>query len=76
MGGTVAKTVHAKLTAIISKRFHVRQMGNDMVKAKRKKIHVVSEDFLEQAMKVNPITYIINNSICSWGHDVSTHGLV
>lgn len=72
MGGTVAKALHENLTAIISNEYEVRNMNDDMAKAKRMQIHVVSVEFLEQAMKGNSSSLIVNNTICDWGYDVST----
>lgn len=72
MGGTVAKALHENLTAIISNEYEVHNMNDDMAQAKRMRIHVVSIEFLEQALKGNPISFIVNNTICDWGYDVSS----
>lgn len=72
MGGTVSKTIHKNLAAIISNDVEVQRMGDFMKKAKKMKIHVVSEQFLVEILKMEPIFFINNHAICDWGHDVSS----
>lgn len=70
-GGKVVSEIHSKLAAVISTRYHVEKMGPEMIQAEKNGIQVVSEDFLNRIQSTEVIEYIIKNSICDWGDDVS-----
>lgn len=72
-GGKVGTDIHNRLAAIISTEKEVRRMGDQMKEARDLLIQVVSEDFLNDIYKPNadPILYILSNSICEWGGNVS-----
>lgn len=70
MGGKVVSIIHDKLAAVISNKQEVRNMGFQMVQAKKYNIQVVSEDFLTEANTTDPIFYIISKSLADWGGDV------
>lgn len=71
MGGKVVDKIDKNLTAILSKPDEVQTMGASMRKAKRCKIQVISEDFLTAIETTDPFLYIISQSLCDWGGDVS-----
>lgn len=70
MGGTVSKKVHQNLTAIISNTIEVQRMSKPMKEAKKNRISVVPVAFLDEVLMVEPISFINNNALCDWGHDV------
>lgn len=70
MGGKVSLKIHQNLTAVISTRDEVQCMGDFMKHAKQFKIHVIPVEFLDQVLEGDPISFIINGSLCDWGSDV------
>lgn len=73
MGGKIGTKVHSRVSAIISNPDEVQKMDKQMADARIYDIQVVSEDFLNetQSPDVDPIGYILSESICDWGGDVS-----
>lgn len=73
MGGKVGTKIHDRVAAVISTVDEVQKMGKQMTDARMYDIQVVSEDFLidTQCPDVDPIGYILSESICDWGGDVS-----
>lgn len=72
MGGKVVSVIHDELAAVISNKEEVNRMGSQIKIAKKHNIPVVSEDFLTEVSKGgDPIFYIICESLCEWGGDVS-----
>lgn len=74
LGGKIGIEIDDRVAAIISTENEVRKMGNQMREAQKHNIQVVSEKFLckIQNSGVDPISYIINKTICDWGGDVSS----
>lgn len=70
MGGKVVSVIHNKLAAVISNYDEVNKMRSHMKEAKKCNIQVVSEDFLEECKTIDPILYIISQSLSEWGGDV------
>lgn len=66
--------IHDRVAAIISTE-EVQQMGDQMTAARTRAIQVISEEFLNQIQHpeadFDPIGYILSESICDWGLDVS-----
>lgn len=71
MGGKVVDEIKRNLTAVLSNREEVKRMGSHMKKAKKYNIHVISEEFLTAIEITDPIPYIVSQSLCDWGRDVS-----
>lgn len=73
MGGKVVTKIKNTVMAIISTSEEVEKMNNRMQEAESEQIHVVSDDFLDEAKNcVGKIPdLVIKKSICSWGTDVS-----
>lgn len=71
MGGKVVKKIDKNLTAILSNSDEVQTMGAQMRKAKRHNIQVISEEFLTAIETTDPFLFIISQSLCDWGGDVS-----
>lgn len=72
LGGKIGTTIHSKLAAIISNHQEIKNMGFQMASAKIHKIQVVSVDFLTAIQTMDPIAYIISESLDdNWGGDVS-----
>lgn len=73
MGGKVGTKIHDRVAAIISTADEVQKMDTQMRYARMYDIQVVSEDFLNETKcpDVDPIGYILSESICDWGGDVS-----
>ena len=72
LGGKVVPNIHYKLAAVISTEDEVRKMSEQILTAKLYDIQIVSEAFLTDIAESNmdPILYIISQSICDWGGDV------
>lgn len=72
MGGKVGTKIHERVAAVISTADEVQEMGKEMTYARMYDIQVVSEDFLTetQSPDVDPIGYILSESICDWGGNV------
>lgn len=73
MGGKVITYIHKRCAAVISNMDEVQKMGNQMDEAFINNIQVISENFLNEIQNpdFDPIAYIISESICEWGGDVS-----
>lgn len=73
LGGKCATDVYDRVAAVISTSNEVQKMTHQMKDAQKHKIQVVTEEFLTEIQKpgVDPILYIISESICKWGGDVS-----
>lgn len=72
MGGKIVPNIHYKLAAVISNEDEMRKMSDQILTAKLYDVQVVSEAFLNDVAESNmdPILYIISQSICDWGGDV------
>lgn len=73
MGGKIGTKVHSRTAAIISNANEVQKMDKPLRDARMFDIQVVSEDFLNdtQSPDVDPVGYILTESICDWGGDVN-----
>lgn len=73
LGGKIAATIHYKLAAVISNEEELHKMSEQILTAKLYGIQIVSEAFLTEVAELNidPILYIISQSISDWGGDVS-----
>lgn len=73
MGGKVVTKIKRSVMAIISTEADVEKMGSRISEAQMEDIHVVSEDFLDEAKDyVGKIPeLVLKKNICSWGSDVS-----
>lgn len=73
LGGKIAPSIHYKLAAVISNEEELQKMSEQILTAKLYGIQIVSEAFLTEVAELNidPILYIISQSICDWGGDVS-----
>lgn len=73
MGGKVVTKINNTIMAVISTPDEVDKMYFRMQEAESEQIHVVSQDFLDEAKdNVGKIPdLIIKKSICNWGSDVS-----
>lgn len=73
MGGKIVKKISNTVMAVISTPEEVEKMNLKMQEAETEQVHVVSEDFLDEAKdNVGKIPdLIIKKSICNWGSDVS-----
>ncbi|XP_028151640.2 poly [ADP-ribose] polymerase-like [Diabrotica virgifera virgifera] len=71
MGGKVITKIDEKVAAIISTEIEVEKMNKRMQEAEKYDIHVVPDDFLDEAKNnVGKIAdLIIEKSICEWGSD-------
>ncbi|KAJ8919846.1 hypothetical protein NQ315_006375 [Exocentrus adspersus] len=74
MGGKVVTKLKDTTMAVISTAEEVEKMGARMKEAERFQIHVVPEDFLDEAKdNVGKIPdLIIKKSLCNWGTDPTT----
>lgn len=72
MGGKVGTKIHEKLAAIISTEDEVKRMGGRIKEAKEYGIQVVPEDFVDNAKSGGAVSFIVSQSLCDWGTDVST----
>lgn len=72
LGGKVVPNIHYKLAAVISNEDEVRRMSDPILAAKLYGIQVVTGAFLTEVAELNidPILYIVSQSICDWGGDV------
>ncbi|CAH2012006.1 unnamed protein product [Acanthoscelides obtectus] len=74
LGGKVVNKISKSVMAVISTPADVEKMGSKMTDAEAEQIHVVSEDFVDEAKnntgKIPDL--IIQKSICNWGSDPST----
>lgn len=73
MGGKLGTKIHDKIAAIISNEAEVERLGSRMQEAKDCGIQVVPEHFLDDAKAGNAVSFIISESLCDWGTDVSFH---
>lgn len=71
-GGRLVDKIDQKLTAVLSNQAEVRRMGSLMKQAKKYNIQVVSEEFFTAIETTDPMFYIISESLCEWGGDVSS----
>lgn len=73
LGGKVVPNIHHKLAAVISNEDEVRRMSEPILAAKLHGIQVLTGAFLTEVAELNidPILYILSQSICDWGGDVS-----
>lgn len=71
LGGKLVDRVHFKLAAVISTAKEVQEMKSQMQEAKAYEIQVVSVDFLTAVTNsIDPISYILSESLCDWGRSV------
>lgn len=73
MGGKISTKVYDRVAAIISNAEEIQKMDKPMRDARMYDIQVVPESFLHecQSPDVDPIGYILSESICDWGGYVS-----
>lgn len=73
LGGKLDTKLSDTILAVISTKNEVEKMNERMEQTKDLKIHVVSEDFIDEAKdNTGKITdLILKKSICDWGSDVS-----
>lgn len=71
MGGKLGTKIHEKIAAIISTEEEVTRLGHRMREAKEFGIQVVPEHFLDDAKAGNAVSFIISQTLCDWGTDVS-----
>lgn len=71
LGGSVATAVDGKTFCVFSNETEVKKNLKVIKEAKKNDIHVVKEDFLDEAMKVDPCTLIDKHKLSDWGSDVS-----
>lgn len=73
LGGKVVPTIHYKLAAVISNEDEMHRMSEQILTAQLYGIQIVREAFLTEVAELNidPILYILFQSICDWGGDVS-----
>lgn len=73
LGGKVVTKISNTVMAVISTPSAVEKMGSRMLDVESEKVHVVSEDFLDEveANRDNIPDLVIKKSICNWGSDVS-----
>lgn len=74
LGGNVKTKVSADTAAVISTADQVQKMSSQIQDAQSLDIHVVSEDFLEEAKEFVDAPYMLikKKSIASWGSDPQT----
>lgn len=74
LGGTVKEKVAEDTAAVISTPAAVEKSSRKIEDAESKDIHVVSEDFVDEAKEFTeaPIILIKKKSIAEWGSDPST----
>ncbi|XP_018568768.1 poly [ADP-ribose] polymerase [Anoplophora glabripennis] len=74
MGGKVTTKIKESVMAVISTAEEVEKMGARMLEVERCQIHVVPDDFLDEAKdnagKIPDL--IIKKSLCNWGADPTT----
>lgn len=73
LGGKLETKLSDTILAVISTKNEVEKLNDRMEQAQDLKIHVVSEDFIDEAKdNAGKITdLILKKSICDWGSDVS-----
>nr|CAI5827669.1 unnamed protein product [Callosobruchus analis] len=73
LGGKVVNKFSKNVMAVISTPADVEKMGSKMMEAEAEQIHVVSEDFVDEAKnntgKIPDL--VVQKSICNWGSDPS-----
>ncbi|XP_050310535.1 poly [ADP-ribose] polymerase [Anthonomus grandis grandis] len=74
LGGKVITKISKSVMAVISDKSMVENMGSRIKEAESEQVHVVSEDFIDEAKdqsgKIPDL--IIKKSICNWGSDPTT----
>lgn len=72
LGGKLVDRVHSNVAAVISTADEVERMESQMQEAKAFDIQVVSVDFLTAVTSnIDPVSYIVSESLCDWGGSVS-----
>lgn len=71
LGGTVVKKIHKDLSAVICGVDNYKDTDRKVLEAKQYDIHVVSEDFVEEAKEftTTPIALLKKKALCDWGSD-------
>lgn len=71
LGGKVVKKIHKDLSAVICGVNAYSETDRKMLEAKMYDIHVVSEDFVEEAKEftTTPIALLKKKALCDWGSD-------
>lgn len=74
LGGTVGTKIHKDLTAVISIPKEIEKMSKRMEDIQSLDIHVITEDFVEEAKEYTeaPIILLKKKTISSWGGDINT----
>lgn len=72
LGGKLVSSIKPTTMAVISTEKEIEKMGSKIKQAETSQIHVVPEEFVDQAeSNVGKIPELITKlSICSWGTDV------
>ncbi|EFN84955.1 poly [ADP-ribose] polymerase [Harpegnathos saltator] len=73
LGGTVGTKIHKDLAAVISNPKEVEKMSKRMEDVKALDIHVITENFVEEAKEYTdaPIMLLKKKTISSWGGDIN-----
>lgn len=73
LGGKVTTKISETVMAVISTKDEVEKLGSRMATVEDEKIHVVPEEFVDEAPnhtgKIPEL--IVAKSLCDWGSDVS-----
>ena len=71
LGGKVVTKLDENVTAVISNPNEVEKMSRKIEEAKSLDIHVISEDFVEEAKPLtdSAVPLLEQKSICTWGGD-------
>ena len=71
LGGKVVTKLDENVTAVISTPQEIEKMSSKIEHAKDLDIHVISEDFVEEAkpLKDSAVSLLEQKSICTWGGD-------
>lgn len=71
MGGKIASEINSKIAAVISNSEEVNQAQGNIKEAFLRRIQVVPEEFVDEAMNTdNVIKLIADRDLSQWGRDV------
>lgn len=78
LGGKVGTKIGDNVMAVIATKDTVEKKGSRIQEAESCQVHVVSEDFIDEAPKnTGKIPdLVISKSLCNWGSDVSRKTLI
>lgn len=73
LGGKVVTKIQRSVMAVIASKADVEKMGSRITEAQAEDVHVVSEDFVDEAKdytgKIPEL--VLKKNICTWGSNVS-----